>query len=356
MRPRLRLQPRQLIFYTVFWLIVFLLNVGPDWHKFSSAREVVDTIASVTLLQAVVAFLALYWLVPAFLDKGRLWSFSALFLVLLVAVAEINVLLSYFYLEPTYPDSYGASYVGIANLSLLQRMGFSAMLKYIVFSKLPFFFFPAAMLIAVSYYQKQQSLLELREQKRAAELGALKNQLNPHFIFNTLNNIYALAIKKSDRTAEAVEKLSEILDYVLRRSADERVSLRHEVEMIEAYIALERLRFGDRVEVKFENKASLEHQVPPLLFLTLLENAFKHGSSQSLADSQIRIRLYESDQNIEFEVSNTKPADFVSLETTNKIGLENLKRQLALLFPGSHPLSIDDTVDRFKAKLTLDYT
>ncbi|MEM7277164.1 MAG: histidine kinase [Pseudomonadota bacterium] len=333
---------------------MFLVNVGPDWHKFSSLREVVETVGSVTLLQFVVALVALSWLVPSLLDKGRVWAFAVLFLLLLVVAAELNVLLSYFYLEPAYPDSYGASYAAISSLGLMERMGFSSMIKYIVFSKLPFYFFPAAMLIAVNYYQKQQSLLQLREQKRAAELGALKNQLNPHFIFNTLNNIYALAIKGSHRTAEAVAKLSEILDYVLRRSSIERVSLQDEVEMIEAYIALELLRFGDRVTVTFENNASGTHQVPPLLFLTLLENAFKHGASQELKKSLIDVRLDEVDKRIEFVVSNTKPTAAAAASHSEKIGLSNLRRQLALLFPDSSRLTINETTDRYSARLSLD--
>lgn len=355
MRQMLQSLSSVLAFHIAFWTVVFLLNVGPDWHKYSSMREVVETIGSVTLLQFFVALAALRWLVPTFLDSGRVWSFVWLLLALLLVASELNVVLSYFYLEPAYPDSYGASYASISNLSLLQRMGFSSMFKYIAFSKFPFYFFPAAMLIAVNYYRKQQLLSRLREQKRVAELGALKNQLNPHFIFNTLNNIYALAIKKSDRTAEAVAKLSEILDYVLHRSGEELVSLRDEVEMIEAYIALERLRFGDRVGVVFDNDASMGRQVPPLLLLTLLENAFKHGASQALADSSIDIRLSDVAGKIEFEVTNTKPAATQQIETSEKIGLSNLRQQLALLYPDSHRLEIVETIDRYTARLTLDY-
>lgn len=356
MRPLVQSLSNKAPFLIVFWSIVFLLNVGPDWHKYSSVREVLETIGSVTLLQGIVAWTALRWLVPKYLDSGRVWAFGLFLLLLLLLASEFNVVLSYYYLETAYPQSYGASYAGIGSLTLPQRMGLSSMVKYIVFSKFPFYFFPAAMLIAVNYYGRQQQLLHLREQKRAAELGALKNQLNPHFIFNTLNNIYALAIKKSERTAEAVAKLSEILDYVLHRSGDERVSLREEVEMIDAYIALERLRFGERVDVEFHINASMSRQVPPLLLLTLLENAFKHSTSQALADASIVIRLAETERHIEFEVSNSKPGLVRESPAKEKIGLRNLREQLTLLYPDSHQLEIAETENRFTATLILEHT
>lgn len=345
---------RKLFFLLIFWALVFLLNVGPDWQKYTSAREVIDVIGSVTLLQFAIAYVALRWLVPHFLDNGRIWVFSVALLALLIIAAELNVLLSYFYLEPTYPNSYGLSYAQLSGYSLIERMGFSPMIKYLAFSKLPFYFFPAAMLVAVNYYQKQQDVLQLKEKKRAAELDALKSRLNPHFIFNTLNNIYALAIKQSPRTAEAVAKLSEILDYVLHRGSQATVSLREEVEMIEAYVALEQLRFGDRVNVTVANTVSGERQIPPLLTLTLLENAFKHGATQTLSDTDIDIGFSESAGCIEIVVTNTKPPGETADSPSTPIGLDNLRRQLALLYSDTDRLAITTTGGSFTAKLTLD--
>ena len=344
----------KIIFTIVFWLIVFLLNIGPDWYSFSSAREIFERIGTVTLLQAFVAYSAIYYLVPKFLDQKKLIRFIIGLLVVLLIASEINIFISYFYLEGTYPDTYGAYYKSISHYTLLQRMGFSHVIKFILFSKFPHLFFPAAILIAITYYQKQQSLLELREQKKTAELTALKNQLNPHFIFNTLNNIYALAIKRSELTAEAVAKLSGILDYVLYRCNESYVLLSDEITMIKDYVALEKFRFGDRIQVNIKNNIQESIKVAPLLFLTLIENAFKHGASQELRHARIDILLEEKDNMISFQIKNTKPAQTRSSSITKEtIGLNNLRKQLDLLYPDNYNLEFLETTDDYTAILSL---
>ncbi|GAB5415663.1 MAG: histidine kinase [Congregibacter sp.] len=350
-----RLKPKPLVLHVAFWSVVFLLNVGPEWHRYLSAREVFDVAGTITGLQALVALIALRYLVPRWLERGRIKVFAVLMLCLLFLAAELNILISYAYLEPAYPNSYGNYYRVLNELSLLERLGFSRVIKWIVFSKLPLLSFPAAVLIAVSFYQKQQSVLALREQKKAAELEALKNQLNPHFIFNTLNNIYALAIKQSDQTPEAIAKLSGILDYVLYRCNDQYVSLAKEVAMINDYIALEQLRFGDRLNVSFDHQAQDNVQVAPLLFLTLIENAFKHGASHQLDQAIVNIALRTTDRQVEFEVSNTKPeCAGASSSGSTTIGLANLRRQLDLLYPDAHKLDIVETSDCYTAHLSLE--
>jgi len=311
-------------------------------------------VGTTTALQALVAFIALRYFVPRLLDRGHLKQFGVLLLALLFFVAESNILFSYFYLEPAYPDSYGKYYQILSDFSLIERLGFSSMIRWIVFSKLPLFFFPAAVLIAVNYYQRQQNVLTLLAEKRSAELDALKSQLNPHFIFNTLNNIYALAIKRSDQTPEAIAKLSGILDYVLYRCNNEYVSLTDEVNMIEDYIALERLRFGDRLEVSFINEVQKPVEIAPLLFLTLIENAFKHGASQALDVSTIDLSLSATDGHITFEVSNSMPATRAkNADHAPGIGLKNLRRQLDLLYPNIHGLDIKESEQRFTACLVV---
>ncbi|GAB4200288.1 MAG: hypothetical protein Tsb002_36360 [Wenzhouxiangellaceae bacterium] len=345
-------------FQVLFWAVVFIINLGPEWHNYSSLREALEVVGLTTALQMLVAFVAVRQLVPRWLDQGAVLRFLGLFLALLMVAAQINILVSYFYLEPAYPASYGAYYQrNLADVGLLQRLGFSYLSKYILLSKLPHLAFPAAVLIAVNYYRQQQALLELREQQRAAELEALKKQLNPHFIFNTLNNIYALALQRSEHTAEAVARLSSILDYVLHRGSDTLVSLNDEVTMIEAYVALEQLRFSNRLAITFTNQASPNHRVPPLLFLTLLENAFKHGVAKSLGDEQIEIALSNQGDGLCFEIRNSLPP--AAAETTvneNAIGLRNLRRQLALQCPNNHQLTISQTDRHYSARLVLNQT
>ncbi|MEM9302298.1 MAG: histidine kinase [Pseudomonadota bacterium] len=341
--------------HLAFWAAVFLLNVGPDWHRYASPREVIEVGGTITALQALVAIIAVRYLKPRWLDRGAVKTFAALLLGVLFIAAEVNILISYFYLEPTYAASYAQKYVAISDLNLIERLGFSLVIRWIVFSKIPLLCFPAAVLIAVAYYRKEQREASSREQRKAAEIEALKNQLNPHFIFNTLNNIYALAIQRSPQTAEAVAKLSGILDYVLYRCGNDYVSLGEEVAMLEDYMALERLRFGDRVEVSFSNDSAGNEPVAPLLFLTLIENAFKHGVSQALGDAAVDVALRSDDREIVLEVSNTRPAPANDDDAQRSgIGLANLRRQLGLLYPDAHRLDLVDSAERFTATLALD--
>ncbi|MEM7280878.1 MAG: histidine kinase [Pseudomonadota bacterium] len=346
---------KAILFQIFFWGLVFLLNLGPDWQKFASTREVLEVGGTTTVLQGLVAFVALSYLVPNWLDRGQVVKFALFLLLVLFVAAGLNITLSYYYLEPTYPESYGKYYQTLSHLSFLERLGFSYMIKYIVFSKLPLFFFPAAVLIAVNYYRKQQVVLALREQKRAAELDALKRQLNPHFIFNTLNNIYALAIKRSDQAPDAVAKFSGILDYVLYRCNSEEVSLADEIVMIEDYVALEKLRFSDRLTVTFDKRIEEPARIAPLLFLTLIENAFKHGASQALERATVALSLVASNGRVEFEVSNTKPSINDSLSETleSGIGLSNLRRQLSLLYPDTHQLDVLETAGLYTVRLSI---
>ena len=227
--------------------------------------------------------------------------------------------------------------------------------RYIIFNKLPLFLFPTALLLANDFYQKQQALLRLEEQKRKAELDALKNQLNPHFIFNTLNNIYALALKKSDDTPTAIEKLSGILDYVVYRCNDKFVPLSAEVELIENYIALEKIRYRKRLQVEIEAEITNEVKIAPLILLTLLENACKHSTREELNEAKISISLKTTADKILAVISNTKPKRVSSTKfEQDKVGLSNLKKQLALLYPNQHSFEVVESDSDYTAKLSVE--
>lgn len=344
------------LLHIAFWTVVLLINLGYDWHRFASLREAVEVGGFKTLTQWLVAVFAIHVLVPRFLQHKRHLVFTLSLLLLAFLMAEVFIAISYLYLEPTYPLTYGAFYINnLGDYSLIQRLGFSDMIRYILISKIPTLLFPAVVLIAVNFYEKQQRLLEYKEQKQAAELNALKTQLNPHFIFNTLNNIYSLAINGSKHTAEAVAKLSGIFDYVLYRCNERFVSLNAEVEMIENYIALETLRYGERVNVELTNQITQPTQVAPLLYLTLVENAFKHGVSQELNQAHIDITLSQNNQNdVIFKINNSKPESSSNNDLNEAIGLTNLKRQLKLIYPEKHMLRITETETSYEVCLLIN--
>ncbi|MFC3193345.1 sensor histidine kinase [Marinicella sediminis] len=339
----------------LFWTAVFMINLGPEWQRLSGIREAIEVGGLTTVLQGLLYVLAHNLWVPRLLNKEKIALFFLAFLLSALFAAELYILVSYLYLEPAYPLTYGAFYLDkLADYSLLERLGFSFLIKYILLSKLPTLSFPAVILIAVSFYQQQKQLLALKQQKQEAELNALKNQLNPHFIFNTLNNIYSMAINGSTHTAEAIAKLSGIFDYVLYQCNERYVSLTAEIDMINNYIALESLRYGDRVQVSFHhNTKNTSAKVAPLLYLSLVENAFKHGASQALNQAEIDIDINADDHCVTFNIRNTKPNHPGISQAKTAIGSDNLKKQLELLYPGVYQLHINETDTEYFVSLEL---
>ncbi|MFP4557115.1 MAG: sensor histidine kinase [Bacteroidales bacterium] len=218
-------------------------------------------------------------------------------------------------------------------------------------------FFVVFVAIAIKFY-KRWSEKDFREQqvqkeKVEAELQMLKTQINPHFLFNTLNSIYVLAMKKSEQTANVVMKLSDILDYILYRIDAPKISISTEMQIIENYIELEKIRFTDRVNLIFTyNLKSKAIQIPPMLIIPFVENAFKHGVGRFMDKSWIKITIDETDGMLNIEVSNKKSQNKIKGEAGG-IGLLNVKRRLDLLFSDSYKLNISDKNNRFDVFLSI---
>lgn len=194
---------------------------------------------------------------------------------------------------------------------------------------------------------------KLMQEKLEAELKFLRTQTNPHFLFNTLNNIYALARKKSDDTADVVMKLSKLLRFMLYESRKDRIPLSAEIRMIEDYLELEKIRYNDRLTIGFEKEVDDATQlIAPLLLLPFIENAFKHGASETRFDSYIHIKVALKDGWLRFCIENSKEENGDTTVTDN-IGLSNVKRQLELMYQ-EHSLEVENQKDRFSVHLTIN--
>lgn len=201
-------------------------------------------------------------------------------------------------------------------------------------------------------FQSRERELLLNKQKVDAELKYLKGQVNPHFLFNTLNNIYGLARKKSDATAESVLRLSKLMRFMLFDASEPRIQLGAELKLIEDYIALERLRYGDQVNIAFVHDVDNPNQeIAPLLLIHFVENAFKHGVSESTSESFVTIDIQLKKNVLRARIKNSIP-EGVKETTKESIGMENIKRQLELLYP-SHTLEIEKNHQSFLVTLTI---
>jgi two-component system LytT family sensor kinase len=194
---------------------------------------------------------------------------------------------------------------------------------------------------------------EVQHEKTNTELSFLKSQVNPHFFFNTLNNIYSLAVVQSEKTAPTVMRLSSIMRYILTETQTDKVPLENEIDFVKNFIDLQLVRLTDKVKVNFHTEGDISNkQIAPLLFISFVENAFKYGVSTKEA-SEINILFKVEGNKIQFNVVNTiVKADNGILDTTG-IGINNAKRRLELLYPGSHTLKVLNDGNIFEVQLEI---
>jgi len=213
----------------------------------------------------------------------------------------------------------------------------------------------AVCIYIIGDYRKKQNLnAQLNRAKAEAEIKLLKGQLHPHFLFNSLNNIYSLALIKSDQTAESILKLTELLEYLLYRANQDRVPLLKEVELLKHYIDLEKLRQGEKLKINSDINIQKESaQVAPLILLPLAENCFKHGGPGTDGIFHIGITLQADDKKLTFNITNSKRKRKDGENVNGGIGLQNLRQRLQLLYPGRHQLDIQDETDLFIIRLSI---
>jgi two-component system LytT family sensor kinase len=208
--------------------------------------------------------------------------------------------------------------------------------------------------LTVRWYEERKASEEKLIQDHKFELELLKAQLNPHFFFNTLNNIYSLVYKKSDEAPAALMKMSEIMRYMLYESKAEKVPLEKEIEHLNDYIELQKLRFTDPDFIDYTITGDIStHQVPPMMLLSFVENAFKHGKKR-VSNPGIIIRINATEKLLNFMVSNYIIESTVKTDTgSTGIGLRNIRRRLELLFPGAYDLTISVHDDRYTVNLII---
>ena len=205
-----------------------------------------------------------------------------------------------------------------------------------------------------NHVRLRRAAQQLRIEKQEAELNYLKSQTNPHFLFNTLNNIYSLARDKSDQTPESVLRLSKILRFMLYETGGEYIAIEQELKIIDDYIALEKLRYDESLHINFNyDIEDMKQAIPPLLLIPLVENAFKHGASETRAQPFVDIHLSVKNRQLAFFVKNSAEGLAQDEKVQENIGLSNLRRQLELLFT-DYDLSVEQNDSVFSATLRIN--
>lgn len=217
----------------------------------------------------------------------------------------------------------------------------------------PFYVFllPIPVLFFVWVFEQWKWLQSLKAEKAKTELSLLRTQINPHFFFNTLNNLYALTVKNSKQAPDVILKLSDMMRYTIYEGEKETVKIGDEIEYLNNYIELHKIRYKKTVEITFKHQIDTGLTIAPLLFIILLENAFKHGIETLTENAYIHIDLFEDDETISFKINNN--FDPKEIAESNGIGLQNLKRRLSLLYKDRHELNIEETNSTYKTTLKI---
>lgn len=218
---------------------------------------------------------------------------------------------------------------------------------------------PAMFLAAQKYMfewaKESKAKSELEKENLQTELKMLKNQLNPHFLFNTLNNLYTLALMKSDKTPEMISRLSDMFQFILYECNAPSITLGKEMSLINNYVELQQLRYGERLLYSIESDVDIENfRIAPMMLFTFVENCFKHGSGSDPGVPWIKLSISKKKDSLRFIAENSKPQKNDSfIEKNGGIGLENLRKRLDLLYEDNYELIIDNNSAVYRAELTL---
>ena len=341
---RLLLKPvlARIIQHVAFWSLAYYILV----HVFASSSEIQSTdfiyTAVFLLTIAIVVYFNLVLLIPGFLNRGRYLSYGLLLFSGIIAGTFLNQFTFSHIIDFFLPGYYFISYFNFADL-LKFMTAFVGITSLFKLSKGYFLLLEA-----------RGQLMQLQKERSEAELQALRAQINPHFLFNSLNSIYALVLKHAPQAPETILKLSDLLRYVLYETGRERVDLTTELDHMKEYVDLQRLRSGPQVKIEVIITGEAKNRkTAPLLFLPLIENSFKHGIKGETGPAFVTMEWTIKPGSIRFVVENNKGHTDELPGDRHGIGLENLEKRLRMAYPGNHRFEISETENRFKAELLI---
>ncbi|MBB6111206.1 sensor histidine kinase [Mucilaginibacter lappiensis] len=331
--------------WQIFWHLLFWLGIISLFLSLAhSNTKLSNTELMILFLLYPAINISLFYInfliyIPRFLDKKRYWAY-ALFIIVTIIL-------------------YGLGKYGVGLLFrqyvLVRQHGevitFPSYFLSTIFTSLIFIFLSTVLKFTTDWFLNERIQHDLENQRLSAELAFLKSQINPHFLFNSLNSIYSLAYQRSETTPEAILKLSEIMRYMLYECNDNKVDLSKELQYLHNYIDLQKIRFGNKAFIDFKVMGEVTNQqIVPLLLIAFIENAFKHGVASDVT-SPIKLLINVEESKLHFYIQNKKHTH--NRDTIGGIGLNNVQRRLNLLYPYKHTLNIRDEVDTYTCELSI---
>lgn len=334
---------RNILFNTLFWLVYFLYEwIGQGSLDDEYRRYFIN--ACMVIPTAVLAsYLSVHWLAGKyyFTNKRVFWLGQ-----ILVAIAFVlfRRTFNYYYTYPLYfPEA-----PLVQPFLFIPKLVIEFVNLYLIVSLYGMFYFVR------TWYEQQKVVQDLKQEKTNSELELLKAQVHPHFIFNTLNNIYSVTVKQNPETANYLLKLASFLDYNLYHTKQDVVALEAELEYIRNYVALQQLRVGNKTDVSFTVYGSIHDlRIAPLLLLPLIENCFKHGVDASIEKSWIRTEIARNEKELTIKIENSKETVESAQFKNGGLGIENVKKRLELIYADRHELRLFNEANSYLVLLKI---
>jgi LytS/YehU family sensor histidine kinase len=325
--------------HLAFWLFLFAA-----WHFFRYQDYPRDVGIWITALKvadlALLVYITNYVLIPKLVYRKKYWLFGIVFVLMIVTSSIIKMyLLGLLLKNPNIFSVAGG----------LKARFYDNVLPHILLVCTG-----AAFKLLLDQLRSQKKMVELAKEKSEAELNFLKSQINPHFLFNSLNSVYFLIDKQNAEARKTLLQFSDLLRYQLYDCNADKIAIEKEVGFLKDYIHLQELRKDKQYEVSLKVGESVQgFHITPLLLIPFVENAFKHLSHYSDRKNFVEVSLERLNGSLNFSVSNSKENNQRNTEPAGGIGLNNVKRRLELLYPGKHELQINDANNTFKVELKL---
>jgi sensor histidine kinase YesM len=313
---------------------------------------IINSWLAVIVPQILFTTVLIYWILPAFFYK-RSNMVSTLFALTCLLAAYFFVAVGFKYAVPLF---------NYLSANHKKPMGFPSMTHVVLIDQLTTLPIAAGFAVMIKlikrWWLKQKQAEELSREKVRAELQLLKAQIHPHFLFNTLNNIYFFTLNASPKAPQMIKKLSGLLNYILYECNHQWVPLEKEINMLSDYMALEKIRYGDQMEMTVDilesslaGEGARNRLISPLLLVPFVENSFKHGTSEMISRPFVKLRMELEGRWLNFSIINSRPAIYPSLAAKGNIGLKNVKKRLELIYPGEHELKITTGGEAFAVHL-----
>jgi len=333
--------------HLVFWLVRFA-NLGFVYHAQVYMSATPLRITWETTLQAALIELGgemlltygiAYGLFPRFFERRKYGRFAISAAALLVVVFLI-----------TYPEQMNFHFPRHATGP---AYFWNALMQFVRTSFITWLLF-IAWRLNKQYFRRIRERVALSKEKAAIEFQLLKAQVHPHFLFNTLNNIYSFALDGSPRADELLAKLTSMMNYMIYDCEADRMSLHRELHLLEDYIGLEKARYGNRLDLQVNIQGDTwSRRIAPLLMIPFVENCFKHGASQVLDHPWVRLQIRTAGDQLDFRLSNNRPPDTAARNGKSGLGLKNIRQRLDLLYPDRYRLEIDSAAEVFSVRLVV---